>query len=169
MAGMHSSLAAFNGLDLLASAVLLLDERLTVRYLNPAGENLLAVSLRAATGKPLAAVCTCSATLQAALDNAIENNWGYTGQNVEFRRADGEQMQTNCTVTPVDAEGARLASQTSAEGSRSRVSDTRARKRFASRVRPMSARASSSVSTQTWSGTWLAPSTRWRTSLMTTR
>jgi two-component system nitrogen regulation sensor histidine kinase GlnL len=101
MAPMHSSLAAFNGLDLLASAVLLLDERLTVRYLNPAGENLLAVSLRAATGKPLAAVCTCSATLQGALDNAIENNWGYTGQNVELRRGDGELLHINCTVTPL--------------------------------------------------------------------
>ena len=101
MAAMHSSLAAFAGLDLLASAVLLLDERLTVRYLNPAGENLLAVSLRAATDKPLAAVCTCSATLQGALDNAIDNNWGYTGQNVELRRGDGELLHINCTVTPL--------------------------------------------------------------------
>ena len=101
MSAMHSSLSAFAGLDLLASAVLLLDDRLTVRYLNPAGENLLAVSLRSVAGKPLGAVCTCSATLQGALDNAIDNNWGYTGQNVELKRGDGELLHINCTVTPL--------------------------------------------------------------------
>lgn len=101
MAAMNSPLAAFSGLDLLASAVLLLDDGLIVRYINPAGENLLAVSLRSVTGKPLGALCTCSATLQEALDNALENSWGYTGQNVELKRGDGEMLHLNCTVTPL--------------------------------------------------------------------
>jgi len=101
MAAMNSPLAAFSGLDLLASAVLLLDDGLIVRYINPAGENLLAVSLRSVTGKPLGALCTCSATLQEALDNALENSWGYTGQNVEVKRGDGEMLHLNCTVTPL--------------------------------------------------------------------
>ncbi len=108
---MNSSLANFTGLDFLASTVLLLDAGLVVRYLNPAGENLLAVSLRSVTGKPLAAVCTCSATLQEALANALENNWGYTGQNIELRRGDGELLHINCTVTPLRpdlASGVRL-------------------------------------------------------------
>jgi len=111
MAGMSDALNSFSGLDFLASTVLLLDEGLVVRYVNPAGENLLAVSLRSVAGKPLAAMCTCSAILQGALDNALNNNWGYTGQNIELKRGDGEMLHINCTVTPLRpemAEGVRL-------------------------------------------------------------
>jgi two-component system nitrogen regulation sensor histidine kinase GlnL len=104
MAGMNTPLPAFSGLDLLASAVLLLDDRLSVRYLNPAGENLLAVSLHSAMNRSLAAVCTVSATLQSAFDNALHNNWSYTGQNVELQRGDGEVLHINCTVTPLRAD-----------------------------------------------------------------
>ena len=89
----------FSGLDLLASTVILLDEGLIVRYINPSGENLLAVSLRSVAGKPLSGICTCSAILQGALDNALRNSWGYTGQNIELRRGDGELLHINCTVT----------------------------------------------------------------------
>ena len=101
MAAMNDASPFLSGLDLLASTVLLLDEHLNVRYLNPAGENLLAVSLRSVGGKPLAEVATCSATLQEALDNALNNNWGYTGQNIALKRGDGEVLHINCTVTPL--------------------------------------------------------------------
>ena len=107
---MNSTLSAFYGLDFLASTVILLDEGLVVRYVNPSGENLLAINLRSVTDKPLSAVCTCSATLQGALDNALNNNWGYTGQNIELKRGDGELLHINCTVTPLRPEvaGVRL-------------------------------------------------------------
>jgi len=95
---------AFAGFDLLASTVLLLDEAQHVCYINAAGENLLAVSRHFAEGKPLSAVCTCSVTLQGALDNGLSNNWGYTGQNIELRRLDGEVLHLNCTVTPLRPE-----------------------------------------------------------------
>ena len=41
----------------------------------------------------------------------MNNNWGYTGQNVELKRGDGELLHINCTVTPLrpeQAEGVRL-------------------------------------------------------------
>jgi two-component system, NtrC family, nitrogen regulation sensor histidine kinase GlnL len=99
---MDASYASFAGLDLLASAVLLIDEGLLVRYINPAGENLLAVSNRSVAGKPLMAVCTVPESLIAALDNGLRNNWGYTGQNIQLtKRSDGETLHMNCTVTPV--------------------------------------------------------------------
>ncbi len=50
-------------------------------------------------------------TLQEALANALENNWGYTGQNIELKRSDGELLHINCTVTPLRpdvASGVRL-------------------------------------------------------------
>ncbi|MDR0777276.1 MAG: nitrogen regulation protein NR(II) [Azonexus sp.] len=99
------------GLDLLASAVLLLDDGQLIRYINPAGENLLAVSGRAIAGRTLAAACSCPASLQAALDNGLANNWGYTSQNIELRRGDGQLLHLHCTVTPLRpalADGMRL-------------------------------------------------------------
>ena len=98
---MNTQTTPFSGLDLLASAVLLIDDARCVRYLNPAAENLFAVSIRSATGKPLAVFCTCPPSLQSAIDNGLANNWGYTGQNIELRRSDGEVLHLNCTVTPI--------------------------------------------------------------------
>jgi two-component system nitrogen regulation sensor histidine kinase GlnL len=93
--------APFAGLDHLASAVLLLDAAQQVRYANSAAENLLGLAGRALIGRPLAVVLGHSAGLQAALDNALANNWGYTGQNVEVARGEDEVLHLNCTVTPV--------------------------------------------------------------------
>jgi len=101
---MDANYASFAGLDLLASAVLLIDEGRLIRYINPAGENLLAISSRTVAGKTLDAVCTCSATLRSALDNGLNNNWGYTGQNIQLKRSDGEILHINCTVTPLRPE-----------------------------------------------------------------
>lgn len=98
---MNSSFAPFAGLDLLASAVLLIDADRRVRYVNPAGENLLAVSSHSAEGKPLQAIFTCPPSLHSAFDNGLNNNWGYTGQNIELVRHDGELLHLNCTVTPL--------------------------------------------------------------------
>ena len=103
---MNDNCLPFAGLDYLASAVLLLDGGLQVRYVNPAGENLLAVSARSLRGRPLEAVCTCSDILKSALDNAVANNWSYTGQNLLITRHDGELLHLNCTVTPVLADTA---------------------------------------------------------------
>jgi len=79
----------------------LIDEDLRVRYVNPAGENLLAVSSRSVESKPLLTICTCPPSLQSAFDNGLHNNWGYTGQNLELKRHDGELLHLNCTVTPL--------------------------------------------------------------------
>lgn len=70
-----STPTGFAGLDLLSSAVLLLDGRLLIRYLNPAAENLFAVSQRAWLGRPLAQLAGTPAALDTALDNALRNNW----------------------------------------------------------------------------------------------
>ena len=99
---------AFSGLDLLASAVVLVDDDYAIRYLNPAAENLVAASTKILAGHPLSEVINYSHGLQTALDEALANNWAYTGQNIELKRADGDSLQVNCTVTPVEAPGSGL-------------------------------------------------------------
>ncbi len=98
----------FGGLDLLSSAVILLDERLAIRYLNPAAENLLAISSRVFAGCPLDGVLGCPAKLLAALDSALNHGWAYTGQSIELRIAAGEVLKLNCTVNPTEIPEARL-------------------------------------------------------------
>mgnify|MGYP001462655533 CR=1 FL=1 len=108
---MRQERSPFAGLDLLASAVLLLDGRLQIVHANPAAENLLAASARSLAGQALANAFSCDETLQTALGNAVANDWSYTGQNVEIRLSAGEVLHLHCTVTPLSAEspkGARL-------------------------------------------------------------
>jgi two-component system nitrogen regulation sensor histidine kinase GlnL len=104
----RDSAGSFRGLDLLSSAVVVLDGDFAIRYANPAAENLLATSTRAIAGRPLASIFRYTALLQQALDNARNNNWSYTGQNIELSKGDGHLLHLHCTVTPVEVEGARL-------------------------------------------------------------
>jgi len=103
----------FPGLDLLSSAVILLDGRLLIRYLNPAAENLFAVSQRAWIGRPLAQLAGTPPALDHALENALRNNWSYTGHNIAVQRGkrdeeNAETLNLDCTVTPIEAAGNRL-------------------------------------------------------------
>ena len=99
---------AFSGLDLLSCAVSLADAKLNVRHLNPAAENLFAVSSRKVLGQPLHKLLGTSVELDAALDNALKNNWSYTGHNILIKSDADVELHADCTVTPVDAASARL-------------------------------------------------------------
>jgi two-component system nitrogen regulation sensor histidine kinase GlnL len=99
---------AFAGLDLLSSAVILLDANLVIQYLNPAAENLFTVSARQMLRRPLAQLLGEPPGLAAALDNALANNWSYTGQNLTTHRHGAEPLHLDCTVTPVEAGNIRL-------------------------------------------------------------
>ena len=98
----------FNGLDLLSSAVIVLDDHELIRHMNPAAENLFAVAQRTWQGRPLAQLLGKSKVLTATLDNALKNNWSYTGHNIEVTRGDQPALHLDCTVTPIEAEGAGL-------------------------------------------------------------
>ena len=68
----------FAGLEWLATAVLALDEQRCVRYINPAAENLLALSGVQVKGLPLSDIFRQSSQLYAALDYAVANNASFT-------------------------------------------------------------------------------------------
>jgi two-component system nitrogen regulation sensor histidine kinase GlnL len=111
------STPSFGGLDLLSSAVILLDDALVIQYVNPAAENLFAVSGRQLLKQPLAHLLGEPPGLLAALGNALGSNWSYTGQNLTVHPARGlpagrlngpEALHLDCTVTPVEAGAIRL-------------------------------------------------------------
>ena len=99
---------AFSGLDLLSSAIVLVDANLIIRHLNPAAENLFAASSRQLLGHPLQRLMGEPPELVAALDNALKNNWGHTGHNILIELGQDVQLHVDCTVTPVVANNARL-------------------------------------------------------------
>ncbi|MDP1652413.1 MAG: nitrogen regulation protein NR(II) [Rhodocyclaceae bacterium] len=109
--------SAFAGLDLLSSAVILLDAGLVIQYLNPAAENLFTISAKQLLRRPLAQLLGEPPGLAAALVNALANNWSYTGQNLKTNPTRGlhlgrshgdEPLHLDCTVTPVEAGSIRL-------------------------------------------------------------
>lgn len=98
----------FSGLELLASAVALLDAERCIVYLNPAAENLFAVSTSKLLGKHCDRLIGPSHGLNTALDNALANDWSYTGHNLSIDRPIGGPLQLDCTVSPVHADAARI-------------------------------------------------------------
>ena len=102
------SFNAFSGLDLLSSAVVLVDAKLIIRHVNPAAENLFAISSRQLLGQPLQRLTGDSPELSAALDNALNNNWSYTGHNIRIKLAQDVYLHVDCTVSPVETSNAHL-------------------------------------------------------------
>jgi len=100
--------SAFSGLELLSSAVVLVDDELIVRYLNPGAENLFAVSCRKIVGYSLRRLLGEPAGLGSALNNVLRDNWSYTGHNLTVVRPGVEPLHLDCTVTPVECADARL-------------------------------------------------------------
>ena len=90
--------SAFSGLELLSSAVVLIDEQLAVRYLNPGAENLFATSSRKIVGYSLRRLLGDPAGLESALNNVLRDNWSYTGHNLKVLRSGMETLHLDCTV-----------------------------------------------------------------------
>ncbi|MDQ2917191.1 MAG: nitrogen regulation protein NR(II) [Pseudomonadota bacterium] len=95
-------------LELLATAVLLLDDARRVVYANPAAENLFELSRRKFAGRTLAELFDACPTLEAAIDKAIGGGASYTEQELELAPSGRPQLHLACTVSPVDAGEAAL-------------------------------------------------------------
>jgi two-component system nitrogen regulation sensor histidine kinase GlnL len=97
--------AALSGLDLLATAVVLVDTSLTVHYMNPAAENLFETSSKNVTGQTLDNVFTDTAVLLAAVQYARSNNCSYTEHDLELGVNGHSRLHLSCTVTPTELSG----------------------------------------------------------------
>ena len=94
--------AAFSGLDLLATAVVVLDSELKVQYVNPAAETLFAVSRRGILEQSFPALFTDSGALRGLLQQAIREERGFADQDLQLVPAGHETLHLNCIATPVD-------------------------------------------------------------------
>lgn len=98
-----SSGAACAGLDLLVTAVLILDERFIIRHANPAAENLFALSRNLMLRQALDDVFTRDEALAAALESARTNKAGYSDYDVKMSAIGrAEVHHLICSVTPIE-------------------------------------------------------------------
>jgi two-component system nitrogen regulation sensor histidine kinase GlnL len=95
----------FSGLDLLATAVVALDERFIVRYANPAAESLLSTGARSLVGQPFLALFDEREALERALAEARISHWDYSAQSATYSRA---HLELSCVMTRVDLPGMAL-------------------------------------------------------------
>jgi len=104
----RSSPLAPHGLEILATAVLLLDHDRTIVYANPAAENLFELSARHLVGHSPAQVFSGASGLDAAIDKAIAAGAAYTEQELELGVAAKPPLHLVCTVSPLEDHGALL-------------------------------------------------------------
>jgi len=97
--------ASFPGLDLLATAVVALDDDFVVRYANPAAENLLATGKKSLIGQPFLALFAERAELERTLEEAHVTHWDYSAQDVTYARTG---LPLSCVVTRIEAQGLAL-------------------------------------------------------------
>ena len=101
-------MASFAGLDLLATAVVVLDDDFVVRYANPAAENLLTAGARSLIGQPFLGFFAERSELERSLEEARVIHWDYSARNVTYVRTGREPVPLSCTVTRIDAFGVAL-------------------------------------------------------------
>ncbi len=91
----------FAGLEWLATAVLVLNASRQVCYINPAAENLLALSLVQVHKLKLEELFIQAAPLHAALDYALAHNASFTEHELQVQTAE-VQLQISATFTSVE-------------------------------------------------------------------
>ncbi|MGK0673708.1 MAG: PAS domain-containing protein [Halothiobacillaceae bacterium] len=100
---MHQSLACALLARLLEHqtvALLWLDARLQVVYLNPSAENLLGLSLRQARGLPVRAILPGEANLPEVLRRSFESGHPCTFREMPLHVA-GRDVMVDCAISPL--------------------------------------------------------------------
>jgi two-component system, NtrC family, nitrogen regulation sensor histidine kinase GlnL len=97
----------YHGLELLSTAVLMLDETLQVTYANPAAETLLAHGRKHLIGVGLDKALPGNPDFIQRLRLSLNDEAGFNEHDMELD-VGGERMHVHCVITPVEERGSRL-------------------------------------------------------------
>jgi two-component system nitrogen regulation sensor histidine kinase GlnL len=100
----------YAGLELLSTAVLILDRSLSLKYANPAAETMFAFSQKNALGQPFARLFSAysgNLALFAMLNQVVKHDAGFSENELTLETAAAAILHTACTAAPV--EGQRIA------------------------------------------------------------
>lgn len=92
----------YPGLDLLATAVLLMEQGL-VEYINPAAENLFAISSKHVVGRGLDFMFPEGEELLAAVHYALDHNCSFTEHEIGLPVPGQPLLIGSCTISPVES------------------------------------------------------------------
>jgi two-component system nitrogen regulation sensor histidine kinase GlnL len=98
----------YPGLDLLTTAVLLLDRDLLIQYANPATESLFGLNRSILPRIPLNQILSGNEAFHVTLRAALDSNAGYNEHELTLTGPRQISLQVSCTITPVDFRGAAL-------------------------------------------------------------
>ena len=98
------AVAALAGLDLLATAIVIVDRELFVRYANPAAENLFELSSKSLVGNTITETFEHDRVLGAAIDYARTNNCSYTEHDLKIGVPGHAKLHLSCTLSPIEIE-----------------------------------------------------------------
>ncbi|WP_194270695.1 nitrogen regulation protein NR(II) [Glaciimonas soli] len=101
-AGLSSTLMATDGLELLASAVLLLDPQGRIVYVNPAAENLLESSCKILIGQKLEELFSNGELLAALFQQALAHQFDDVRQDLILERFGRESLWVDSITTALD-------------------------------------------------------------------
>lgn len=88
-------------LDHQTTSIVVLDDDLTVRYLNQAAEALLEVSGQRVRGEPIARIFSDPSTPEASLHEVVANGQPFTKRHARVRMSSGEYVTVDYTVSPI--------------------------------------------------------------------
>lgn len=97
--------ASLAGLELLATAVAVLDGAFVVRYANPAAESLLGAGRKSLIGQPFPELFTEVAELQGMLGEALGAHWDWRARQVHLLRPERSPLPLSCVVVRIDSPG----------------------------------------------------------------
>lgn len=87
-------------LEHLSTAVILLDEQARIAYLNPAAENLFALSSKNLIGQPILQVFSHAEQLAATMHQALSNGASFIEHDMTLG-THGGKLHLRCTATPL--------------------------------------------------------------------
>lgn len=99
---MKTSTSSLAGLDLLASAVVILDMEERIIYANPAAEHLFEVSSKALTSHKLTEIFLNGEDLTAVFRQAVAHQFADKRQDLTLERAGRDPLQVHTIVTALD-------------------------------------------------------------------
>ncbi|RJX34103.1 MAG: PAS domain-containing protein [Oxalobacter sp.] len=98
---MASDMNALNGLDLLASAVIILDVDGCIAYANPAAEQLLDTSTKSLLQQKFSALFTNGEQIDAVFEQALARTFDEKRQDLTLERSGKEPLQVDCIFSVV--------------------------------------------------------------------
>ncbi|MDA9993832.1 nitrogen regulation protein NR(II) [Burkholderiales bacterium] len=93
--------ADFPGLEMLSSAVVLIDQHNCISYINPAAEHLFDVSRKSAKGTSLKKLVVNPSAMLIGVEHARRYRCSYIQHEIPFQIHDYKKTELSFTVTPV--------------------------------------------------------------------